>query len=80
MDEAIVPLPDGRSIPVDMGKGMGMNQNNVTVNVATDGSASTSSDGDRDSAQFGAAIAAAVQKEIQNQKRAGGMLNKHGAS
>ena len=57
-----------------------MNQNNVTVNVATDGSASTSSDGDRDSAQFGAAIAACSTKRNSKPKRAGGMLNKHGAS
>jgi hypothetical protein len=80
-DEAIVPLPNGRSIPVEM-KGSGQN-NNVTVNVAIDSQGNARQDAQADSnqgANLGSAIAAAVQKELQNQKRAGGILNPMGVS
>lgn len=79
--EAIVPLPNGKSIPVDM-KGAGQN-NNVTVNVAIDGQGNARQDKQADSnegANLGSAIAAAVQKELHNQKRAGGILNPMGVS
>lgn len=76
--EAVVPLPNGNSIPVQM-QGQGMQNNNVTVNVATDGSTSSSANSS-EGANLGQVIAAAVQKELQNQKRAGGILNKHGAA
>jgi len=76
-NEAIVPLPDGKSIPVDM-KGSGQT-NNVTVNVSANGSTQTTADNGQ-AANLGQVIAAAVQKELQNQKRAGGILNKHGAA
>ena len=77
--EAIVPLPNGKSIPVDM-KGAGQ-QNNVTVNVAIDkdGNAKQDSQADsNDGANLGTIIAGAVQKELLNQKRAGGILNPMG--
>ena len=80
--EAVVPLPNGKSIPVEMNKGMGQ-QNNVTVNVSidSDGNAqqSTASSGQQ-GADIGNLIAAAVQKELQNQKRAGGILNPYGTA
>ena len=79
--EAVVPLPNGKSIPVDM-KGAGQN-NNVTVNVSMNGQGSAQQNTQSDGAQganLGAAVAAAVQKELQNQKRAGGILNPMGAS
>ena len=79
--EAVVPLPNGKSIPVDM-KGAAQN-NNVTVNVSMDGQGSAQQNTQSDGAQganLGAAVAAAVQKELQNQKRAGGILNPMGAS
>jgi len=79
--EAVVPLPNNKSIPVDM-KGGGQN-NNVTVNVAIDGQGNARQDAQADSnegANLGSAIAAAVQKELQNQKRAGGILNPMGVS
>lgn len=82
-NEAIVPLPDGRSIPVTM-EGAGQQQNNVVVNVSMDGNgngkATTSGASSAQAEGLGKAIAAAVQKEIQNQKRAGGMLNAYGAA
>ena len=83
-DEAIVPLPDGKSIPVSMGRGAGMGQqNNVTVNVTVDseGNGAQSSQSDSQTgASLGKVIALAVQQELINQKRAGGILSPHGAS
>jgi len=81
--EAVVPLPNNRSIPVDL-KGAGGQQNNITVNVAIDnnGSSEQSSQarGTPEGANLGKAIAAAVQKELMNQKRPGGMLSPHGVA
>jgi len=80
--EAVVPLPNGKSIPVEMGGAAGMQQNNVNVNVVVnrDGTAETNSEEDsREAARLGKNIARAVQTEIQNQKRAGGMLSPYGA-
>jgi len=71
--EAVVPLPDNRSIPVKMNGNQGTN--NVSVNVNMDGSSSTTATGD-DAAAFGAAVSAAVQEEIQKQTRPGGILNR----
>ena len=77
--EAVVPLPNGNSIPVQMNGSEGMQNNNVTVNVSTDGQVQSSSNGAMGE-NLGQVIAAAVQKELHNQKRAGGILNKHGAA
>ena len=76
--EAVVPLPNGNSIPVEMKNGS-QSVNNVTVNVSTDGQTQSSSNGAMGE-NLGQVIAAAVQKELHNQKRAGGILNKHGAA
>ena len=81
--EAVVPLGQGKSaIPVEFTGRGGQNQNNVTVNVsmASDGTAQTQTQtSGEDQGRFGKAIAAAVQQEIQNQKRPGGMLSPYGA-
>lgn len=81
-NEAIVPLPNGRSIPVDM-KGAGQ-QNNVVVNVSVDsqgrGQTTTESQSGADAGNLGKAIAQAVQQELQNQKRSGGILNPYGVA
>lgn len=80
--EAVVPLPNGKSIPVDM-KGSAQN-NNVVVNVSVDsqgrGQTSTESQSGADAGQLGSAIARAVQQELQNQKRSGGILNPYGVA
>ncbi len=80
--EAVVPLPNGKSIPVDM-KGAGQ-VNNVTVNVHVDKDGNATEEGadasDMESAGMGRAIAKAVQKELQNQKRSGGILSPYGAA
>ena len=81
-NEAVVPLPDNRHIPVEMTGGGGQ-QNNVTVNVSMDGQgqAQTSSQSNGPQAErVGTLIARAVQDELQNQKRSGGILSPYGAA
>ena len=70
-NEAVVPLPDNKSIPVDLGKSGGnTNNTNITVNMA-DGSTTTDTDG---SAALAQAIDAAVQNTIEKELRPGGVL------
>ena len=84
-NEAVVPLPDGKSIPISMpaGKGMGGMQNNnvgVTVNIDNQGNSSTDTDSDRqEAAQLGERLAEVVREELINQKRNGGILSPYGA-
>jgi len=77
--EAVVPLPNGRSIPVEM-KDSGATNNNIVVNVSTDGQTSTEGSTGPDMDKLGGAIAKAVQFELQNQKRSGGILNPYGVA
>lgn len=81
--EAVVPLPNGRSIPVEMKNGSAQN-NNVVVNVSVDsqgrGQTSTESQSGADAGNLGNVIAKAVQQELQNQKRSGGILNPYGVA
>ena len=80
--EAVVPLPNGKSIPVHM-EGGANQQNNVTVNVSVDNDGQAQQDAPDAQGQgnaLGRVIAQAVQKELQNQKRAGGILNPYGAA
>jgi len=82
MNEAVVPLPDGKAIPVNMGSGMVQN-NNVTVNVSMDGQGNSQSESNSDGqmgANMGKLIAGAVQDELQRQKRPGGILSPYGAA
>jgi SLT domain-containing protein len=79
-NEAVVPLPDGRSIPVT--GATGSTENNITVNVTidSDGNAKsdTSSGMDGDSAkQLGYMVSQAVQMELVDQKRPGGLLSQY---
>ena len=77
-NEAVVPLPDGRSIPVQMHGGG--NTANVVVNVSADGQAASnmSANGGEQAAQLGRAISAAVQEELHKQQRNGGILSPYG--
>lgn len=79
-NEAVVPLPNGRAIPVQMHGGQSSQQNNVSVsvNVDSNGSASTTTSGDYQ--DLGAIIGQAVQKELIAQKMPGGILNRYGAA
>tara|TARA_R100000951_G_scaffold71507_2_gene60243 strand:- start:2084 stop:5176 length:3093 start_codon:yes stop_codon:yes gene_type:complete len=71
--EAVVPLPNGRSIPVEMSGGTG--GNNVTVNVSmATGESSSTGDG-ADAYELGRAISTAVSNEISKQQRPGGTLS-----
>lgn len=71
MNEAFVPLPDGKTIPVTMQGGGG--STTVVVNVSAEGTTSTEG-GDGKAKQLGNLIANAVRQEIVNQKRPGGLL------
>ncbi|EHO9211588.1 tape measure protein [Salmonella enterica] len=80
MDEAFVPLPDGRSIPVTLntgsaGKGSVFSPVSIAINVNSDGSSSESG---MDEARWGGAarqIKAIVLDTIAEEKRGGGSLN-----
>ena len=70
--ELFVPSRAGTIIP---NKSLGGNSvtNNIVVNVDATGSAVQGNDSDAN--QFGEQLAAAIQAEIINQKRTGGLLN-----
>ena len=68
--ELFVPTTAGTVIPNDKLGGM---TNNIVVNVDVEGGSSVEAD-ENNSKQFGLALAAAIQAEIINQKRAGGLL------
>ena len=74
--EAVVPLGNDRSIPVDMRGGMG-NIVNVTVNMSG-GQSNTSVTGDGQMQGLGRAIGGLVQQHLQQEMRPGGLLNQQG--
>jgi adenosylcobinamide amidohydrolase len=81
-NEAVVPLPDNRSIPVTL-NGAGGQNNNVVVNVSMDGQGGSQQSSQSNSdigKNIGAMVASAVQEELQSQKRSGGILNPYGVS
>jgi hypothetical protein len=71
-NEAVVPLPDGRSIPVEMNGGAGTN--NITINVDAGGNASSTFSAEQGKA-LGMAIQASVMETLQREKRPGGVLS-----
>ena len=72
MNEAYVPLPDGRSIPVTMkAGGSGSDVFNISVSVSEAGTSVSGTQGK----ELGRAISSAVRQELLNQKRAGGLLD-----
>lgn len=72
-NEAVVPLPDGRSIPVDLGQGAGNNiATNITVNVSN-GQAQSSMSG-RGGSALGRELDAAVKDVILRETRPGGII------
>jgi len=74
MNEAVVPLPNGRSIPVDLGKNAGGGvTTNITVNVDQGGNTSTETDGDQAN-KLANAIDGAVKRVIMDERRVGGLL------
>jgi len=77
--EAVVPLPRGGAIPVEM-NGNGGTNNNIVVNISSDGQSNSQGSTGPDMDKLGGAVAKAVQVELQNQKRSGGILNPYGAA
>ncbi|WBM73001.1 tape measure protein (plasmid) [Buttiauxella sp. WJP83] len=87
MNEAYVPLPDGKSIPVTL-SGDGARGNSavtapvsIQINVTNEGGSSESSSGDDKGVWAGAAkqIKAIVLDTIAQEKRSGGSLNQYSA-
>ena len=71
--EAIVPLPDGDRIPVQLtGKGQGPVNSVINVTVNNEGDTETSAE---ESTALGEAIQMAVTREISEQQRPGGLLS-----
>lgn len=86
MNEAYVPLPDGRTIPVTLsaesaGKSMSnaVSPVSIQINVTKDGRTSESSSGSESNLWNGAArqIKSIVLETIAEEKRSGGSLNPH---
>jgi hypothetical protein len=76
-NEAIVPLPNGKAIPVEMrgeGGGTGPITTNITVNVESSGKTETEMGGDQ-AGKLGKALDNAVKRVILEEKRPGGMLS-----
>ena len=75
MNEAVVPLPNGKAIPVDLKgmKGAGGITSNVTVNVNNEGGGKSDMSGD-DAGKLGKAIDGAIRKVIMDERRSGGLL------
>jgi hypothetical protein len=73
-NEAVVPLPDGKSIPVDlsgMGGGAGAISTNIVINVSNGQTQSNSSGGASD---LGRKMEGAVKQVIVSELRPGGLL------
>ena len=78
MNEAYVPLPDGRSIPVTVkGGGDGGGTSVVIqINVQSDGTSSTSASASNDWSKMADRVRGIVVDEMATQKRPGGILYK----
>jgi len=76
--EAVVPLGNDRSIPVDM-RGAGGTGNIVTVNITMNGQGQGASQVTGDGMQgLGRSIGNMVQQHLQQEMRPGGLLNSQG--
>ena len=72
-NEAVVPLPDGRKIPVDLGGGAGNNiSTNIVVNM-NNGQASSQASG-RGGQALGRELEGAVRNVILKETRPGGLI------
>lgn len=73
-NEAVVPLPNGKSIPVDLGNGAGNNiSTNIVVNMNNNGQTSADVTG-RGGQAFGREIEGAVRSVILKESRPGGLI------
>ena len=73
-NEAVIPLPDGKSVPVQLSGGDGGNQinSNITVNVSN-GQAQSNATGSN-SSELGRKLEGAVKQVIVGELRPGGLL------
>ena len=82
-NEAVVPLPDGKSIPISGNVGQNIGEINITIDSngasTTTGSGGAGGDG-KSAVNLGKAIAKAVQDELHKQKRSGGILSPYGVA
>jgi tape measure domain-containing protein len=74
-NEAVIPLPDGKSVPVDLGGAGGGGQitSNIVVNVNSDGQSQSQQSG-TGNAELGKKIEGAVKQVIVGELRPGGLL------
>jgi len=70
--EAIVPLPNGDKIPVEMRGNTGPVNSTINITVNNEGESEVTT---QESSALGEAIQVAVTKEIANQQRPGGLLS-----
>jgi hypothetical protein len=70
-NEAIIPMPNGKAVPVDL-QGSAGGATNVVVNVDAKGTQAQGNDAN--ATALGRMLANAVQEEIMRQKRPGGLL------
>lgn len=74
-NEAVIPLPDGKSVPVNLGGAGGGGQitSNIVVNVNSDGQSQSQQSGNGN-AELGKKIEGAVKQVIVGELRPGGLL------
>jgi hypothetical protein len=74
-NEAVIPLPDGKSVPVDLGgmSGGGAITSNIVINISSDGQSSSNANGSN-SAELGRKIEGAVKQVMVAELRPGGIL------
>ena len=76
--EAIIPLGNDRSIPVEL-RGGGSNTVNVSINMQGGQSSTSAQGGGADMQALGRSIGGLVQQHLQTEMRPGGLLNRQGA-
>jgi hypothetical protein len=74
-NEAVIPLPDGKSVPVDLSgaPGGGAITSNIVINISSDGQSSSNVNG-ANSAELGRKIEGAVKQVMVAELRPGGIL------
>ncbi len=72
--EAYVPLPDGRSIPVNVKGGGGQGPVSVSVQVNVEKGEQNIQSDDKSGAALGKMLGNAIKQTILNEKRPGGLL------
>ena len=74
MNEAVVPLPDGKSIPISGNMGNTV-QNNITISIDAQGGTNTQSQGGQSNmSQLGKLLSIQVRETLVKEMRPGGLL------